>query len=215
MGNAIKTRIFKRPAVAALAALLSFETIAIPALDFDQGAHPSGSSQNTQTLAWEFTVNTPLRVTHLGIFDEGQNGLAEIHEIGLWSIAGTLLGQAQNQIGQGSALLGKFRYETVTPFQLAPGTYYIGASYRAGTADFLPTQSDSISTAAEITYHRGRFGLGSGLTFPNTASGPGVFFGPNFQFTSGSAPVPDAGATAGLLGLGLIGIVATRRKLRK
>jgi len=40
---------------------------------------------------------------------------------------------------------------------------------------------------------------------------PNSYFGPNFQFTTG-VPTPDGGSTVSLLGFGLLGLAALRRK---
>ncbi len=39
---------------------------------------------NGGTWAWSFELTSPVVATHVGWYDEGQNGLSHAHRIGLW-----------------------------------------------------------------------------------------------------------------------------------
>ena len=54
------------------------------------------------TLGWQFKVNTAIDVTALGVFDSGQDGLVESHDVGIWDSTGNLLVSATVQSGPGS-----------------------------------------------------------------------------------------------------------------
>ena len=77
------------PVLAVFMAQLTLPVLnAAPALNFTlNGAHLEDQSV-TGTIGWQFTVNQAITITHLGLFDLGQNGLVESHNIGIWSIAG-------------------------------------------------------------------------------------------------------------------------------
>jgi hypothetical protein len=206
-----------KPAILTLSQVFSLGVVADQlALDFVDSNLPLGLSQNTQTVGWEFSVSTPVEVTQLGIFDAEQDGLAAAHAVGIWDLAGNLLAQANVPAGVGATLDGQFRLVPVSPVNLAVGNYVIGAQMTAAGPDALPQAAASITTAPEITWLAPAYGLGSSLTFPNTLQAATTFdhFGPNFELTapsSGKATVPDAGSTASLLGIGLLGLAALRR----
>ena len=88
------------------------------------------------TLAWIFTANTPMEVTHLGVWDNDTDGLLASHRVGIWDAGGTLLGDTTILSGTGSPTAGgvigagTWRYEPIN-ISLAAGTYTIGALYNA------------------------------------------------------------------------------------
>src|SRR5437764_7208557 len=45
-------------------------------------------------IGWQFSVNAPITVDGLGLFDVNPAGLAENHQVGLWDNSGNLLAQA-------------------------------------------------------------------------------------------------------------------------
>ncbi len=80
------------------------------------------------TLGSSFTVNTAMQLTALGFFDDGSNGLAESHQLGLWNSSGTLLATATVNAGVVDPLNGQFRYASIVPVTLLAGqSYTIGA----------------------------------------------------------------------------------------
>lgn len=176
----IRTTLARFAAFAALMSSLSLN--AAPALDFSlSGAHLENQSV-TGTLGWEFSVNQAITITHLGLFDLGQDGLAESHAIGIWNVTGgNPLFQATIPAGNATSLDGKFRYVQIPDTILQPGNYVIGAQYFGVSADSRVSEATGITTDPSITYLGGRYEIGSNLPFPNTPSGSGHYFGPNFQ----------------------------------
>ena len=164
------------------------------------------------TLGYAFTVSSPIRVTDLGLYDINSD-LQDQHAVAIWTSTGTQLLQLTISAGTGATLTDGFRYVSIAPFLLVPGTYTIGGFY-AG-------DSDSSLDAASITGASGLSYLGSrsafGFTFP---SGDAIavvnsYFGPNFQFITGvGVPTHDSGSTVSLLGFALLGLAAVRRGLR-
>jgi len=196
-----------RTFAASILLLATMPLQASPALDFSlNGAHLENQSV-TGTIGWEFSVNQAITVTHLGLFDLGQDGLAESHTIGVWSITGGgPLFQATLPAGNATLLDGKFRYVPIADFTLQPGSYVIGAQYFGASADARVSDALGISTAPSIAYVGGRFGVGANLPFPGASSGSGHYFGPNFQIV----PVPEP-STLALFGLGGIAIGVLRK----
>jgi hypothetical protein len=164
------------------------------------------------TLGFEFRVNTPITLTHLGLF-AGFEPLNDAYDIGVWSINGHLL--ASTTLGgtaapDTSVENGPFRFVPVPQTHLGIGAYRIGALFRSSVDDLI-VQAAGMSVAPEITFHGSRWEGGETLRFPvvhNPMFDPG-FIGPNFQFQ----PVPEP-ATLVLVATGIAG-VAIRRRLRQ
>jgi hypothetical protein len=165
------------------------------------------------TLGYAFTLSSPVTVTNLGVFDDAIDGLAQSHDVTIWTSTGTQLVQATIPAGIGAILTDGFRYVSIAPFLLVPGTYTIGGFYGESLfADVTQIEASSITGASGVSYGGSR----SGLTFVFPSGDifglANSYFGPNFQFTTG-VPTPDSGSTVSLLGFGLLGLAALRRKL--
>ncbi len=176
------------------------------------------TSGGDQLYGWNFDVLDPITVTSLGVYDNGSDGLAIPHDVGIFRVSDTaLMGSTTVPDGLGGTLDGGFRYTAVAPFALAPGAYVIAMTMPEfnGDTQYIETDSGSVVTAPEIAYTTSAFDQPAVfvLSFPNPASN-GSFaegmFGPNFQFDG--AAVPDAGSTMGLLAAGLTCLVGLRRR---
>src|SRR4026209_2114150 len=44
----------------------------------------AGSSQHNSTKGWAFTISSPVLVTQLGLWDQGNNGLKASHLVTIW-----------------------------------------------------------------------------------------------------------------------------------
>jgi len=204
-----------------------FLTLFIPAAHADTVAvtftNTTGSLGNDRiTMGWEFTVNSAITVTKIGVFDDSLDGFAFSHDVGLWSCgnspcatSGTLLVSSTVPIGTTAPLTNQFRYAAVTPTNLVPGVYYeVGARYEDFNTDKLIQYIDPVPTfaiASELNFIVDRAGTGFVLTFPNDYSSvQPSYFGPSFQFTSTAVPEPSTSsllaiALAGLAGLAFVG----------
>ena len=130
------------------------------------------------------------------------------HEIGLWLEDGTLLASATVPAGTVAPLFDGFRYAEIPPIILGQtANLIIAAQYSVGDPDDLIPNASSW----RVQPYDGRFGLGSGLPFPDqTAPYPEgskspLFLEANFQFV----PEPSTWSLL-LLALGLL--VLLRRK---
>ncbi len=177
------------------------------------------TSGSDQLYGWVFTVNAPITVTSLGVFDNGGDGLAISHDVGIFNeTTEALVGSTTVPAGTGGTLIDGFRYESVSPFSLIQGdSYVIVMTMPQGNTDYQTIEATSETTASQITYVTSAFDSSSTLVFPPTSGNgsyaPGLF-GPNFTFAS-TAVTPEPTSIV-LLGTGVLSMAgfARRRFLR-
>jgi hypothetical protein len=213
------------------AVLVTAGAVALSASAFAEpitGVSFSGGGTSDSTLGyaygWEFEVSDNITVTSLGAWDAYDNGFAADNNpiVGIWSAAGG----AALATATVTATVGdkkNWDYADIGPLDLSAGNYIVAAYFPTAAEKFLayvdPTSndstikpSDSVSfVGGKITYVHPEY-LGEGLFYDYADLNhtyAAVFA--NFQYTVASAPVSAPGAAA-LLALGIIGIVANRRK---
>jgi hypothetical protein len=92
--------------------------------------HTTARVRKAGTIGWEFVPTVDVRVTELGCFDAGRDGLARSHRVGIFDEeTGRIL--ASVTVGPESRLDGFFRWE---PFE-TPLVLTAGRSYLVGTED--------------------------------------------------------------------------------
>lgn len=163
------------------------------------------------SLGWEFQVLAPIWVTSLGVYDNG-NWRTD-RDVGIFSNSSTILGQAT--VTAASTVSGLWRFQAVTPFLLAIGTYRIFGTTGLDNYTWNP---DNLFVSPEIAFVSDYFIESSTLQWGDELGGGGVgvegWFGPNFQFQAADAVVPEP-ATYVLVATGLIlvgGIARARRR---
>jgi len=200
--------------------------------DFDLGPWTLQAASDA-TVGWSFTVQSPIEVASLGFFDSGAMGLSQPHLVGIWNDAAELLVSAQIRSGEGSPLIGLYRYADAPGTVLTPGNrYVIGATVPLGiphdpgpipSMDGYPLGNvdlGTVVTAQEIILvetalrHPGEAGggltVGPGtLRFPSHVDSFGGAFAPNFRFEM----VPEPAMFA-LLAAGAFGATAMRSRRR-
>ena len=186
------------------------------AVTFDNLNSGGGNVNQPETLGWQFTVSgSSIAVTNLGVFDNNHpSGLDLSHGVGIWDSHGNLLVSATVLAGAVDPLVNQFRYVSIAPTKLGPGTYTIGATWSNLGDNYIAQTNTNFQTGPGITFLRDEYSAETSLLTLPTNSVGGTFdpasFGPNFEFT----PVPEP-TTLVLLGIGLVGLVGVRMKLKK
>jgi hypothetical protein len=165
------------------------------------------------TLGWRFAVHEPVFAHALGVYDSGQDGLADSARVGLWLAAGgDPLVQAVIPAGADAVLDGFFRFVPIAPTLLTPGIEYVIGAFLAGegaTSLFGDNGTvDSRVTVIESRYSAEWSGFAfPGLTDPDSAGT--ALLGANLRIT----PVPLP-AALWLFGTGIAGLVGLARGLK-
>ena len=166
-------------------------------------------------FGYSFTVNEPVRVSALGLWDRFGDGLAEEHEVGLWDGLGNLLAHvivdSATPASPSANANHAWRFEDVAPVILMPGTYKLGAFYPTTADAFVATDpaiGSNIVFAPQVTFGSSYVTTGGTEFFTEpvatTGFNPG-FFGPNARIT----PIPEP-ATLGCLAMA--GLVVLRKR---
>jgi len=199
--------------------------VAAVAVDITLGGNPLVAPSPESVFGFEFSTSQPIRLTHMGVYDDGGDGLRRQWKINLWRLDESS-STISLEVGTGDpseTLVGGFRYHesivSINPVVngpvLDPGRYVIAAGgLTFDEADRMPTAVAALTTDPAITFLQARSGLNSShnedLVFPDVIE-PGLnYFGPNFQFVA--VPEPPAVMFAGC---GLVIVLTRARRLRR
>lgn len=175
-----------------------------------------------------FRVTDAIAINQLGIWDEDGNGLLTSHDVGLYTIGGSLLASAVVPAGTGAVLdnvtpQGGFRWvDLMSDVVLQPGREYVlsGAYYGGGTTgndDPFRSTPATINSPFQLVGDRYLETATYGLVFPT-----GEFLGPNEGWFGPNARyyvIPEPGVmlmnAVVLIGAGIGGWIVRRRALAK
>jgi hypothetical protein len=183
-----------------------------PALNWTTNGTNGTSVTSTRGFSFNVLDAAGINVTHLTFWDNGGDGLAQSHDVGLWDSAGTLLASTTIAAGTANALdvNGKFRIGAISTVHLAQGNnYVVGAVFLSGSADLQAINMVGLTTPPQISYGQTRFNNNgsSTLSFPTSTISQIGLPGGSFQFTA----VPEP-ATIAALGFGALAMLRRRRK---
>ena len=218
-----RTRRFAISAVITLIALLAGHVMADQtAISFDPNPFYSlGTGQGV--YGWQFTADSDLQVSSLGIFDNRSvfdggfpgDGLLDAHAVAIWDVANPSdpLVTATIPAGTAAPLVDGFRYVPVDSVMLPAGHDFLIAALYA-SAD-MNNQDWTVGAANNpgfvwaagdgIQFGGYRSIISTTLVFPTFYSPGDVYaFGPNFTYSS--VPEPSS-----LSICGLVVVMASRR----
>jgi hypothetical protein len=179
------------------------------------GVNKTYTNDIPATLGYTFSVNSNFDVTSLGWFDECLDGFQNDHYVALFNQeTGQLLTSTTLSAGNAAALDGSFRYQSIAPITLTPGTTYLLAG-TTGAEDSY-TENDDVCDFAvnpnfNIPANEALFADNtgsSGFVYPTSHFADYVAYaGPNLE--GSDAPEP---ASLVLLSAGMAGLLLLRRR---
>ncbi len=198
------------PASIGIAAAIAFATPAAaqitPAFEFTSANVVSDG--RPYTLGFAFDLTAPTTINGLGYWADGLQGTT--HQVGIWNSSGTLL--AVGNVSNADALVGHYRYDSITPLLLGTGSYVIGGQFFSNGT--FPVQLAGVSRDPAMSYIADRQ-IQGGFAFPTQSYGT---YGPqgialvNYSIAQTSAVPEPASWAMMLVGFGGIGMSLRRRK---
>ncbi len=169
------------------------------AMLYDINSSGSGSPFAGFNGNWglRFSLTQTITVGSLGLWDEGSDGLAGAHSVGVFTLGGSLLGSAtvdnSSKVVASASTAGRWLFSDVaSPFDLTAGSYVLGFYNQSGATDpFRGNSATTFMSGASWEAARARSGAGA-FAMPDAVSG-GInqgWLGPNLQTASPSS-VPE------------------------
>ncbi|HAX43424.1 MAG TPA: DUF4082 domain-containing protein [Bryobacteraceae bacterium] len=180
-------------------------TLALNATDITEA-----TAFGSYTTGWMFSSSNPLNVTALGYYDSGGDGLADTHDVGIFTSGGVLLVSTTVPSGTAGTLEASWRFADISPFLLPAGTYVIAGTTVDTSADLITTFGNTTLAVGLTLVDNGLFAIGSDLTFP-TELGNG-YYNANFLFDPVDGAIPEPSTwVMGASALVLLGLRRVRQ----
>jgi len=178
----------------------------------------TGNEAWTGNLGEDFTVNSPITITALGVYDSGQGPINGDLEVAIFSSSGTQETPAEIFTGPITSytLIGGDVFQTLTaPITLGPGNYSLtttgwSSTVLNGNANAPGYTPPTLNTGGgAITFSGIGYSTTPGLVYlaPVSPYPANQFNAGSFQFTTSPEPATLVGVA-----LGLIGLLAFRRQ---
>lgn len=149
---------------------------------------------------WEFEAKADLAVTHLGLLDRGENGLATAHEVAVWDVEDETGPVTQTTVPAGTeaALTGAFRYVDVPPVKLKAGRRYAIVAHFPNTEDMSVNMLNPPGLTITYADHvkvvgRRHSAPHKSMAFPQrlTEDPRHASFGPSFKYAVANEDLPE------------------------
>ncbi len=151
----------------------------------------AASNVGNYSLGWRFTANSSVTVDQLGYWDQGLDGFASPHQVGLYDLAGNLL--TSTTVASSDPLTADFRYHATSSYTLTAGDdYYLMGV--AGSDNYI--YNASISTDPAVTYVAGEYNsVADGTLKSPDLANSNIYLGPNFKYTTSAVPEASTAST--------------------
>lgn len=192
--------------VAPFALIIGSLSLDAGSLITDPGIGNFSSSSGGYMAGASFDVGSfPLEITALGLFDSGEPGFIQSHEIGIWNASSwQLLAQVNLSSGLSGVSENGFRYQSLDDYvMLDSGTRYIIAAFYPDPAldQFQSNSSLTPETwSPHVTPYNLRYAFTEAFSFPSLQAGGMSYVGPNAQFTV----IPEPAASPALIAGGTL-----------
>ena len=157
-----------------------------PALGFTNLGTGFERTPTNYEEGWRFRPTRDIRITAIGFYDQGKDGLATSHDVGIFNTNNFTLGFSATVLPT-DPLIGFFRYHTLTtPLLLESGHDYAIAAVLNSPSDSFATAVNPLNTSTNINFEGSvsKTTGGSGLEYPDiTSQSTYGNFGPSFLFT--------------------------------
>jgi hypothetical protein len=140
---------------------------------------PMEPPYNTCTNGWEFKPTVDIKVTDLGFYDDGGNGLRHPHPLGIFDTATEKL-LVKTTVQRKSPLDGVYRFAKIQPLTLKAGKSYVVATVSYPPFDPEVSDPSGLAFAPEIEYVGYRETLTDEFVFP--APSTYKFYSANFKY---------------------------------
>ena len=194
-----------------------------PLVEFKTSGGTEFPPTSAATLGFSFILSEAKVAESLMVWDEGSDGLLGFCLVGLWNSGGTLLASVTIDAGTSNPAiadpsgLGSWRFTTISPLFLNPGTYVVGSLITDSDPVRYGMESSNRTMVSGASYVDGLVDVTGALTFPtepaSTAYGlPNGLFGANIGVQSVPEPASMILTGLSLGGTFLVGVCRKRRK---